>query len=97
MSTLSSLVECLASRNINVETLQKITLELAHLSEKQAPDQRQQWCEARLVAILGQFDNKKAVLGVLSDLPLSKAVERWSIRKLVEWAFLKIAEDVGDC
>lgn len=89
------LLEALAAKSINKSTLQETAVQLAVLAQARCADADAQraWCVAKLTTILEHFENKRAVLGLLADLPLSSRVEKWAIRKLVEFAFLKVTAD----
>lgn len=92
----TTLLDALAARTLSKEVLHAIAAELAEAATKrlsgEADDARKAWCVAQLTAVLAHFDNAREVLGVIADLPLSARVERWAVRKVVEYAFLKQLE-----
>lgn len=91
------LLAALVTRTLDKVTLQAIALDLAQLAFELYPteseESKKKRCTEQLTAILTHFNNAQEVLGIIADLPLSARVEKWTIRKLVEYAFLKQQED----
>jgi hypothetical protein len=95
--TTTALLDALATRHLDKQTLQTIAADLARAATEKfatdTDDTKKVWCVAQLTAILTHFTNARDVLGVIADLPLSARVEKWAVRKLVEYAFLKLQEE----